>query len=125
MEIKQSARQQPPAYGYDGEAKSPSFSIAPKQELWNPGRTVLDTPRCLADLYLFAWYPEVSSRADYRQTDQWQFYVLPESDLPNQKSIALARLEKLTPVSHDELPFVPIPAFRWPPPTRPPTFCAI
>lgn len=104
MEIKQSARQQPPAYGYDGAAKSPSFSIAAKKELWNPGRTVLDTPRRLADLYLFAWHPEVGPRADHRRTDQWQFYVLPESDLPNQKNITLARLEELTPISHDELP---------------------
>ena len=105
MEIKQSARQQQPEPDYDGEAKSPSFSIAPKQGVWNPDYIALDTPQRLTDLYLFAWHPEIGSKADHRRTDQWRFYVLAESDLPNQKSIALPRLEELAPsVSHDELP---------------------
>ena len=105
MEIKQSARQQQPAYEYDGEAKNPSFSIAPKKEVWDPGRKVLEPPQRLADLYLFAWHPEVGPRADHRRTDQWLFYVLAESDLPNQKSITLTRLNEQTrSVSHDELP---------------------
>ena len=73
--------------------------------MWNPSYTALDEPRRLADLYLFAWHPEVGSRADHRRTDQWRFYVLAEKDLPDQKSITLPRLEELAPsVSHDELP---------------------
>ena len=105
MEIKQSARQQQPEPGQDGIAKSPSFSIAAKQGMWNPSYTALDKPQRLADLYLFAWHPEVGSRADHRRTDQWRFHVLAESRLPEQKSIALPRLEELAPsVSHDELP---------------------
>ena len=105
MEIKQSARQQQPQPGYDGEAKSPSFSIARKQEVWNPGRAVLPRPQRVADLYLFAWHPVVGARADHRRTDQWRFHVLAESVLADQKSIALPPLEELAPsVSHDELP---------------------
>ena len=105
MEIKQSARQQQPEPEYDGKAKGLSFSIAPKQAVWNPDYRALDAPQRVVDLYLFALHPEVGSKADHRRTDQWRFYVLAESDLPDQKSIALPRLEGLAPsVSHEELP---------------------
>ena len=49
-----------------------------------------------AHLYVFAWHGGSDERADQRDPEQWRFFVAAESDLPrNQKSIGLARFEKL------------------------------
>ena len=104
MEVKNSAARQVALPGYDGETAPPSFRIAPKQGYWNPDWIALDPPRRTADLYVFAWHPVTGVAADHRRADQWRFYVAPEGDLPDQKTIGLKRVERLAQaVTYDEL----------------------
>ena len=104
MQVKQGAAQQTPAPGYDGETAQPSFSIAPKQGYWNPDWIALDPPRRTADLYVFAWHPVTGVAADHRRADQWEFYVVREDALPDQKTIGLKRVADLAqPVGYGDL----------------------
>ena len=104
MEVKQSAAQQVMLPGFKEKPSPPSFSIAPKQGYWNPDWIALDPPRRVADIYVFAWHPVTGVAADHRRADQWRFYVAPEVDLPDQKTIGLKRVERLAhAVTYDEL----------------------
>ena len=105
MEVKQSAAQQVMLPGFNEKPAPPSFSIAPKKVIYNPVFKRLNPPRRTADIYVFAWHPvEGEEAADHRRADQWEFYVVRESDLPDQKSISLNPLEKLEQaVTYDEL----------------------
>ena len=108
MEVKNSSARQVVLPGYDGETEQPSFSIRAKSLYYQPtdaGKgTPLEPPRRTADLYVFAWHPVTDEKADHRRADQWRFYVVRESDLPDQKSISLNPLEKLAQaVTYDEL----------------------
>ena len=104
MEVKNSSVRQISTGEYSGKPSSPTFVIKPKKGYWNPEWTELHPPRRTADLYVFALHPIDDEEADHRRADQWRFYVIRESDLPNQKSIALNPLEKLAQaVTWDEL----------------------
>ena len=108
MEVKNSAARQVALPGYDGETAQPSFSIRSKSLYYKPtdaGKgTPLKPPRRTADLYVFAWHPVTGVAADHRRADQWRFYVAPEVDLPDQKTIGLKRVERLAQaVTYDEL----------------------
>lgn len=49
-----------------------------------------------ADVYVFAWHGEPDEAfADQRAASQWEFLVVPESELPAQKSIGLNPLRQL------------------------------
>ena len=44
---------------------------------------------------MFGWHPLTDPTADHRDPAQWQFYVVPETALPQQKSISLAALQRM------------------------------
>lgn len=95
MEVKQSAAQQVMLPGFAEKPAPPSFSIAPKKVLMGLEWTDLDPPRRVADIYVFAWHPVEGDQADHRRADQWEFYVVREDDLPDQKTIGLKRVAAL------------------------------
>lgn len=104
MEVKQSAAQQVMQPGFNEKPAPPTFSIAPKKGYWNPDWIALDPPRRVADLYVFAWHPVTGVAADHRHADQWEFYVVREDALPDQKTIGLKRVADLAqPVGYGGL----------------------
>jgi len=104
MEVKQSAAQQVMQPGFNEKPAPPSFSIAPKKVIYNPEFIRLDPPSRTADLYVFAWHPVEGDQADHRRADQWEFYVVREDALPDQKTIGLKRVADLAqPVGYGDL----------------------
>ena len=95
MEVKQSAAQQVMQPGFNEKPAPPSFSIAPKKVIFNPKFTELAPPRRVADIYVLAWHPVTGVAADHRRADQWEFYVVREDALPDQKTIGLKRVAEL------------------------------
>ena len=80
LEVKQSAA----AQGWGAESKSsPRFDIAARQG----GRH--------ADVYVFAWHGERGETTDQREPDAWEFYVVRERELPDQKTIGLNAIQGL------------------------------
>ena len=47
---------------------------------------------------MFAWHGGTGTTANQRDPATWEFYVVAERDLPEQKSIALKALQALTSV---------------------------
>ena len=94
LKVKQSAATQ--SWGGDGSS-SPRFGIAPGRVYWDDkeGRCV-SQPGRHADVYVFAWHGGTGETADQRDPTSWEFYVVPERDLPAQKTIALAATRGLT-----------------------------
>jgi hypothetical protein len=45
---------------------------------------------------VFAWHGALRETADQGDPSSWEFYVVAERDLPEQKSIALAAIRSLT-----------------------------
>ncbi|MCY4085494.1 MAG: hypothetical protein OXG37_01055 [Actinomycetia bacterium] len=100
LEVKQSAALQ---IWKETVKRSPTFGIPPRKWWWDNASSVsVETrPQRLADVYVFAWHPESGrSRADHREPDQWEFYVVAERDLSQQPltaSISLGPLRRLAP----------------------------
>ena len=105
MEVKQSAVRQITTEEHSEKPSPPTFSIALKKVLMGLEWTELDPPRRVADLYVFAWHPIADENAaDHRRADQWEFYVVREDALPNQKTITLNPIkERAQPVGYDGL----------------------
>ena len=95
LNLKHSAAVQ--SWGNGETQSSPRFGIAPGKAYWDEKeeRCVEHAGR-LADIYLFAWHGETGETADQGDPTSWEFYVVPERDLPEQKSIALTALPGLT-----------------------------
>jgi hypothetical protein len=79
-----------------GRTTRGSFDIAVRKGYYTEGGaehvTVTDRP---ADLYVFAWHPITDpARADHRDPLQWRFFVVPAHELPPQKTIGLAGVER-------------------------------
>ena len=78
-----------------------SFGIEPHDNYWwgCPDGEYHTMPTDLhryADVYIFAWHREPDRIfADHRQASQWQFFVVSEHRLPDQKSISLNPLRDL------------------------------
>ncbi len=102
LEVKQSAAKQTWASPANSKG-SASFSIKkPKQMLH--GAEVTNVTERLANIYVFGWHGVTTEDANQRDADQWSFFVLPTSALPDQGSIGLNPLRKLAmPVSADAL----------------------
>ena len=102
IQVKQSAARQ----SWHGDASPPprpTFSIAHKTGRYDGPTWIAERSRN-ADLFIFAWLPVTDDTADHRDPGQWLFYVVPERDLPAQKSLSLARLQRLAePVAHQDL----------------------
>ena len=93
LEVKQSAAVQP--WNTHDPRDNRSFDIALRngywdyESRWHPGKARY------ADIYLFAWHPELDhSIADHRCPGQWRFFLIPEYKLPVQKSISLDSLKR-------------------------------
>ena len=76
---------------------SPRFDIAPGKGYWDDeaGRWV-ESPGRHAEVYVFAWHGSSGETTDQRDPTSWEFYVVPERDLPEQKSIGLPAVRDLT-----------------------------
>ena len=109
IEIKSSARLQTwTAHAPPQAARPPQFDIPPHAGYYaNGDADWVDTaPIRHADLYIFAWHDQADpDTADHHNPDQWQFFVVPEPQLPpGQKSIGLNPLRKLAaPCAYDQL----------------------
>lgn len=83
-----------------------SFDVRRRTGYWTDGgaRWLAYEGRS-ADLFVFAWHPVVeASGADQRDPWQWLFYVVPERELPLQKTIGLAAIgRRWKPVGFDDL----------------------
>jgi hypothetical protein len=100
LEVKQSAARQsrPQATPYHS-----TFSIVAKRYHVADGKVIAENGR-KASIYVFAHHP-VWESAGHRSPAQWQFYVVPTTELPEDaQSTSIDRLRKLaTPVSIGEL----------------------
>lgn len=102
LEVKQSAALQSwHAAASAGKTSPARFDIAPRGGYYTDSTDAgvwreVDTPVRSADIYIFAWHPvDDPNTVDHRQSEQWQFFVVPEHRLPGQKSIGLNPLKKL------------------------------
>ena len=100
IEVKQSSALQ--SWSRSSPANTnPRFDISISEWCWvrcdqGEYHSVPTEGRRLADVYVFAWH-EGSDRelADHRNASQWEFFVLPESELPpSQRSISLNPLRR-------------------------------
>jgi hypothetical protein len=96
IQVKQSAARQSWHLAEPAPA-SPRFSIAPKTGRWEEGDSWVAEPGRNAEVFIFAWHPLTGAAADHRDPQQWLFHVVPERDLPLQKSISLASVRSLAP----------------------------
>lgn len=94
LEVKQSAAAQ--AWKSAGRRSPARFDICPRTGYWDEDGDWVPKPGRHADLYVFAWHGDDESTADQRDPGRWEFYVVAERDLPEQKSIALKDLQDLT-----------------------------
>ncbi len=92
IQVKQAAAMQ--SWGPSaGEAR---YSIATKAGRWENGNQWIAEPYRNAESFIFGWHPRTDALADHRDAHQWRFFVVLETDLPSQKSIGQAALEKLS-----------------------------
>ncbi|MYA39948.1 MAG: hypothetical protein F4194_04620 [Acidimicrobiia bacterium] len=99
IEVKQSAKRQTWSSYLQSAVSAPRFSIAPTKWYWDNATGIwFETePQRWADLYIFAYHPKDNEDiADHRRTEQWEFYLVPELDLPrSQKRIGLNPVRKI------------------------------
>ena len=93
IQVKQSAARQS-WHADDNPPSRPRFAIAHKTGRYEGPTWITETSRN-AELFVFGWHPVTDSTADHRDPAQWQFFVVPETALPPQKSISLSALQKL------------------------------
>lgn len=93
IEVKQSAARQS-WHSPSSRTTYPSFDIAPRTGYWNNDNWVEGEGRP-ADIYIFAWHPVSDETCDHRCPGQWKFYAVPESNLPEQKSLSLSKIRRL------------------------------
>lgn len=96
LKVKQSAATQ--SWGGDRDLGAfARFSIAPAKGYWDDreGRRIPEAGRH-ANVYVFGWHGGTGETADQRDPASWEFYVIAERDLPEQKSIALTAIRDMT-----------------------------
>ena len=85
------------SWGHGEIPSAPRFGIAPGRRRWDEGEGRCVEPDArFADVYVFAWHGAPGESADQGNPTSWEFYVVSESDLPEQKTIALKALQGLT-----------------------------
>ena len=93
IQVKQSAARQ--SWHVDNSPPPrPRFAIAHQTARYEGPTWITETSRN-AELFVFGWHPVTDPTADHRDPAQWQFYVVPETALPQQKSISLAALQRM------------------------------
>ncbi|MCY3539270.1 MAG: hypothetical protein OXH10_05415, partial [bacterium] len=102
VEVKQSSVLQSWSGTSSAKTKaSPRFDISAPKWVWAKNaqgkyQFVCSQGRRPSDVYVFAWHGESDKAfADHRMASQWEFFVVPESKLPDQKGIGLKPLRKL------------------------------
>jgi hypothetical protein len=106
LEVKQSAAHQTWSEKLHNIPTRGSFDIAARKESYSEGGSKHDkVPGRNAETYLFAWNPIYGPDADHRNPDQWEFYVVPATLLPEgQRTIALSKIKRLAaPVKLEQL----------------------
>ena len=100
LEVKQSSALQ--SWHRATPNSSPRFGIPPTDNYWwqcpeGEFHALSTEKQRHADVYIFAWHGETDHAfADHRNVSQWQFFVVPEQELPpNQHSIGLNPLRRL------------------------------
>lgn len=100
-EVKQSAARQTWTDGpsMQGRPTRGVFDIRPRTGYWTEGgATWVPREGRLADIYILAWHPiSEPDVADHRIPAQWRFHVVPEAELPVQKTISLPVVERHWP----------------------------
>lgn len=97
IEVKQAAALQPWHCGPSesrSRPSSPRFGIAPRRGFWHPekGEYVQTCLQRQSDVYVFAWHPGTDCDvADHRLAEQWEFYVVGEHHLPQERHTVAAR----------------------------------
>lgn len=97
MEVKQSAVRQVWDAPASARARTatPRFDIREREQMWKDGELTAALGR--AEIYLFGFHPVADWKvADQRRAEQWEFYVIGGSELPDAKSISLAELKRRT-----------------------------
>ena len=103
LEVKQSAARQN-WHGPDAKPCPARIDIRERTGYWEDEVRCVDAPGRRAAIYLFAHHPVADGTADHRDPMQWDFYLVPTSKLPAQKSIGLAAVRALSErVSFDDL----------------------
>ncbi len=92
LEVKQSSARQ--SWATD-KPSACSFDIAHRAGRYEAGTQWIDAPGRNAQVYVFAYHPIFDETADHRDASQWEFYVLPTSQLPDTKQISLSSVQAL------------------------------
>lgn len=102
IQVKQSAARQS-WHGDDSPPPRPRFSIAHKTGRYEGKQWIAERGRN-AEIFIFGWHDRTDPAADHRDPGQWQFFVVPVTELPAHATVSLATLRRLAdPVSYDDL----------------------
>jgi hypothetical protein len=105
LEVKQSAAQQTWSDARNIQTRG-VFDIAARTGYFSEsGTKYAAIPGRCAGIYVFAWNPIFGTDTDHRDPNQWQFYVVSASALPEgQRTISLSKIKRLAnPVKIAEL----------------------
>jgi hypothetical protein len=96
LEVRQAASRQPWDKARKISDREIKFDITPRTGHWAVEGFVEDhsTAR-LANLYLFAHHEGTDASADHREPARWQFYVVPETALPQKPRVFLKAVQDL------------------------------
>jgi hypothetical protein len=94
LEVKQSSYLQTWAAPAHGVVKS-GFDVAARKGRWE-GAVWVEEPGRAAHLYVLAYHDVRDSSADHRNPEQWEFFVIPTTDLPPVKRLTLGKAKTLT-----------------------------
>jgi hypothetical protein len=94
IQVKQSAAKQS-WHALGLKISSPRFSIATKTGRYEGANWKAEESRN-ADIFVFAWHPITDETCDHADPEQWQFYVVSETQLPVQKSVGIKQITKLS-----------------------------
>ena len=96
LEVKQSAAHQTWSDARNIQTRG-AFDIRPRKGYFYEGGTkYAGIPGRCAGVYVFAWNPIFGPDTDHRDPNQWEFYVVSASALPeNQRTISLSKIKRL------------------------------
>lgn len=95
LEVKQSAARQSwaPASGQ----VCLRFDVRERTGWWD-GAEWVPSPGRAAHLYLFCYHGGMDESADHRDPVQWEFFLVPTSELPTGKSIGIGKVRAMSPM---------------------------
>jgi hypothetical protein len=105
LEVKQSAAHQTWSDARNIQTRGAFDIRARKGYFFEGGTKFAGIPGRCAGVYVFAWNPIFGANTDHRDPNQWEFYVVSASALPeNQRTISLSKIKRLAdPVKIGEL----------------------